>query len=116
VKTRETLPPGYVNVGNSNDPTQGLEYVVGLAVPVTVENEVALLATIRYLVFDDALVNNLFLGNSKTGNMYFQEGENSTLVDYYPSSGDVTAPVASINGTVTAVESDTWGGVKSLYR
>jgi hypothetical protein len=115
IKNGETLPPGAINVGNSNSPAAGLGYTVGLAVPVVVVDGIATLVTISLLVLT-VEENFIYLNNSSTGNMYYQEGASGTLVDFHPSSGNSADPVAAIAGTVTPVEASTWGGVKSLYR
>lgn len=115
IKSSETLPPNALNLGDANSPAAGLNYIVGLAVPVPVENGITWLATIGLtpLNVDE---NFISLVNSPLGNMYYQEVATKTLVNFYPSSGNSADPVAAISGTVTPVESSTWGGVKSLYR
>ena len=93
---------------------------MGLGVPVAVVNEAVVLAEMKFLVFDDNLENLIYIENSGNGNLYFQEAGGGKLVDFYQSSGDVLNPVFAINpgsgSGPTPVQSETWGGVKSLYR
>lgn len=114
-KLSETLPPGAINVGDATSPALGLDYTVGLATPIQVTGGNVTVVSFQFMV-QTADPIEIFIVNSRNGEMQFQEASGKTLVQAYPASSDQNLPAASFNGTVTATESETWGGVKALYR
>jgi hypothetical protein len=114
-KLAETLPPQAINVGDSSNPAAGLQYAVGLGVPMPVNNGTVTLVQFTFMVLVDTNID-VFIEESVGGNMYFQDTPNKELVDYYPSSSSPAMPVASFNGTAVPVDSESWGGVKAMYR
>lgn len=117
LKTGDILPPGALNVGSAPD------YVIGLATPLAVTNQAAVLATFSFLALD-ALPKNIFLGPTSApgvpGQMSFIDMLDPPLSAgfqvMYPSSGSAAAPVFSVNGAAVAIENQSWGNVKSLFR
>lgn len=116
VVQNETLPPQALNIGTPPD------YIVGLGLPITVTDNAVVLVSWRCRTFDDTVPQNFFLGpasiQSIAGKMAINHptDPNVPLVACYPASGDYAAPVFSVNGGAVAVEHETWGGVKSLFR
>lgn len=113
--TSQILPPQALNVGTPPD------FVVGLAVPIPVTNQAVVLITWRFRPFDDQ-PQSIFLAPtlapSIPGKMAIVDANDPKipLVAVYPASGSFAAPVFSVNGGAVAIENETWGGVKSLFR
>lgn len=110
-----TLPPNSIDVGTAPD------YVVGLAAPIPVVGGAVTLITWNVMVLD-AGTHEYYLGLTEfpsiDGTMAYQDADDpdAPLVSAFPSSYDFAAPVFSINGGPIAIEGETWGGVKALFR
>jgi hypothetical protein len=109
-----TLPPNSIDVGGG-DPVNGFDFIVGIGVPIGVNNGGVTLVTLQILSLSGA-PNAIFIGPSTVGNLYYQDTATKELVEFYPSSSDPSLPVFGINQTPVATESRTWGNLKSLYR
>jgi hypothetical protein len=124
-KLLDNLPSVSINVGDSSDINQGfLEYVVGIADsnPLAVVDEAAVLITFTFM----AVAPNPFvvtLGppggySSIPGQMAFypndQYSDDAQVM--YSVGGSHESPVFIFNGEAVAVETETFGSVKALYR
>jgi hypothetical protein len=106
-----------VDVGVSG-PTGG-DVIVGLATPLP-GGEVVIVHSFQYMLLAPMIVD-IFLGDSSSpslpGGLPVIQEAGGDLMTVGTSTGGPEIPVASINGEcAVAVESDTWGGLKSLYR
>jgi hypothetical protein len=114
--TNEFFPADAIDVGAKPS------YAVGFASPVPVVGGTVVLNTWRFMVDDDAqydIFMDITRFPSLPGVMAILDAEDTDdpLSPVYVSTGDFAVPVFSINGTAAvAIESDTWGGVKSLFR
>ncbi len=112
-----TLPPESIDIGQKPD------FVVGSATPYPVTDNAVVLITWTMMVTDLA-THNFFLEMtsipSLPGTMAFQDAggdpDGFPLVEAYPASGNSSDAVFSINGGAVAIETESWGNVKSLYR
>ena len=115
------LPPSSLNVGNRTNINEGfLDFIVGIDVnnPVPVVDDAATLITFQF-------INNSVEGftvsliptevPSIPGKLAFQ-GVSGELRELYPSSGDHGTPVFRFGSPVVAVESESFGTVKALFR
>lgn len=111
-----TLPTGAIDVGEGT-PLAG-NIIAGLANPVPAA-PATILVTWQYLllgVFPVEMYMTASEPSSVPGGLPVIQAE-GTLRTVGLSTGGPQNPVATINGgCVVAVENDTWGGVKSLYR
>ena len=119
-KLGQTLPTGSINVGADTDPFNA-EYAVGIATPVPVTGGLCSLLTWNCMTLTGGTYQ-FFLNPtsvpSVAGKMAintYVEG-NATLVGCMPSSDDFANPVFAVNGDVVAIENDSFGGVKALFR
>ncbi len=116
----EVLPPETINVGTAPD------YVTGSASPYPVANNAVVLISWEIMVLTGDVFEwylDITTPQSIPGTMAYQDAEDSNwnggnipLVSAYPSSGSSLLPVFSVNGGVMAVENESWGGVKALFR
>ena len=122
-KLSESFPANAIDAASDSD-----EYAVGYATPVAVvDNAIAVchwqlmvtttdpyhifLDTIRFDSIDGFMA---FIDAEDPNDTDWQDGN---LAPMHVSTGDKALPVFSINDTATvAVEAETWGGVKSLFR
>ena len=111
-----TLPPNAIDVG-SGTPASG-DIIVGLGTPLPAE-PATVLVTWQYLLLVPMSIE-MYLTASEPSSLpgglpvIQMDGE---LMTVGTSTGGPQNPVATVNlGCVVATESDTWGGVKSLYR
>jgi len=89
----------------------GFEVLLGDSPPY-LASEITVLAELEILVHTFTEPINLYVWEGA-----FYSVEDSGAVNANPSSGDWDLPVATINGLApVAVESDSWGGVKALFR
>jgi hypothetical protein len=121
-KLGEVFPPGSINVGDNQNIQDGyLEYIVGISsgYPYPVINESVVLVAITFL----HLVPNVtevtlappFYGGSIPGQMAYQSVEGDLRV-MYSMGGSHEAPVFIFQGEAVAVETESFGSVKALYR
>ncbi len=118
----EALPPDGIDAGTAPD------YVVGFGTPFAVVGNATVLIdwTLMMLSGDP---HEWYLGltsfPSLDGTMSYQDADDTTvphdqgnipLVSAYPSSGDYADAVFSVNGTAVAIENESWGNVKALFR
>ena len=106
-----------VDVGISG-PTGG-DIIVGLATPLP-GGEVVVVHSFQYMLLAPMAVD-VYVGASSTpslpGGLPVIQEAGGDLMTLGTSTGGPDIPVATINGEcAVAVESNTWGGVKSLYR
>jgi len=113
------VPPNSINAGDVSDMLAGLKYKVGLANPYPVTDGKAVLIDFTFMKTDSAPVY-IYLEDTDTGPIQYSvptaDPDVSYLVPAFTASGDQGTPVASFNGSAVAVESQTWGQLKSLYR
>ena len=112
--------PG-INLGDDQNIASGfVEYIVGFngSVPVTAE-ESAVLVTFTFLN-NNAVPVEVTLSEpsapSIPGGMAFKPDSQAVLKQMFPSSGDPDAPVFLFTGSAVAVENESFGAVKALYR
>ena len=117
-KLAEGLPAGAINVGDATVVANGLEYIVGLANSISVDQQAVTLFSLQLM----SLTGNpfeLFVGPTSKpsidGEMAFQS-VSPILIPMFSSAGAPGSAVFGFNTGVVAIESETWGGVKSLYR
>jgi len=98
------------------------DLLVGYSTPVAVTSGSAVLATFSFLVLDSEPYE-FFLGifSSPTfpNSMAYVDADDqygSDIVPLNPVSGDFAMPVFGINNNVVAIENESWGGVKALFR
>ncbi len=118
--------PGYI-VGEpyngfnmlTNMPGSGhVSFAVGMDVPNPDLESITILAVLEITVLEEGPVGIFVGGWSYDWPYYrpndFYHGPDTTL---YPSSGSSSFPVAMINGAApVAIDEQSWGGVKSLFR
>ncbi len=120
-----TLPGLFVLSQNFNGNAirlgEGNEYVVGFADPVPVSGVAAMMMTFSVMV-TDGNPKEVFLNTTTVpsipGFMAIVDGSivSNNLQAAWPSSGDYANHVFGINTGVVAVETESWGNVKSLFR
>ena len=105
-----------VNAGTGNDYAVGLNGVIP-STPATIVH------SFQFLTFDETMTVNLSLGPISAPSIpgaalpIVKNAGFNELMTVGLSTGGVEIPVAVVNGDCpVAVESETWGGVKSLYR
>jgi hypothetical protein len=120
-KLADVLPPGSINIGDNSDIIQGyLEYIVGIdyTVPLPVIDEAAVLISFQFVSFTVSPIE-VTLGPTSVpfypGQMAFL-GELDVVQVMHPVSGSLDAPVFIFNGAAVAVENESFGSVKALYR
>jgi hypothetical protein len=116
VTLSRTFPVNAIDVGAPPS------YVVGFATNVPVVNQAIVLCTWSFMASTNAQFD-IFLDITRFPGLAGEMAVNDVndpdepLSAVYVSTGDVGVPVFSVNGTAAvAIENDTWGGVKSLYR
>jgi hypothetical protein len=115
------LPPNNVDVGLRKNINEGfLDYVVGIDVnnPVIVADEAATLITFTFMNMSPAGFTVKLTPTEKpaiAGEMAYQ-GVQGELRIMYPSSGDHGNPVFQFGDPVVAVENESFGSVKALFR
>jgi len=113
------LAPG-LNIGYTDYIHEGyLEYIVGFSEGVPVVNEAAALIHFQFLNTNSGPVE-VTLGPvahaSIPGQMAFLYSNETPLEIMYPVSGHPDDPVFIFNGAAIAVETESYGSVKALYR
>jgi len=108
-----------VDLGNNNGPLDG-EYVIGLATPLPAAGSNVVFVTWQFLMLEEFAFSFYFGPHSlETLNLGLPAYEaGGYIVPLGVSSGDISLPVASVNGDCLANtnEATTFGHVKSLYR
>ncbi len=118
----EVFPPGSINVGDNTDINQGfLEYIVGISTdfPLIVTDESVVLMTIIFLKItasQTAITLKPTIPASIPGEMAFLGEEYEQLRVMHSISGSHDAPVFIFNGEAVAVETESFGSVKALFR
>ncbi len=122
------LPPESLDIGRFKNIQEGvLEFIVGIAsssaLPVT--DESVAMAKLTFLNLDSSLTG-VSLGpiediESIPGHMAYlgghsPDGPDFFLTTMYSMGGSHEAPVFVFNGEAVAVESESFGSVKALYR
>lgn len=116
------LPPENLDIGLRKDITEGyLDYTVGLAGPssLPVFDEAAVLVEFWFLNLNQDLTYVSLeptTGTSIPGQMDFIGEQNSGIQVMHSVSGSHDAPVFIFNGEAVAVETESFGSVKALYR
>lgn len=122
------LPPGSLDIGRYKDIQEGvLEFIVGIprnSAPQVVDGAIVV-AQLTFLNLDTT-VTEVSLGplgdlESIPGHMAFvglfeEEGSEPVLSPMYSIGGSHEAPVFVFNGEAVAVENESFGSVKALYR
>ncbi len=119
-KLGEVFPPGSINVGDSNNIGLGyLEYIVGFADDFPVTNESVVLVTITFLhaapIVTEVTLGPPLYGGSIPGEMAYQSVQGDLRV-MYSMGGSHEAPVFIFQGEAIAVEKESFGSVKALFR
>jgi hypothetical protein len=107
------FPTDALNIGTPE------EIICGFGHPVLVGSDnLVTLAMVSFLYISDQQF--IYIGPvsvpSLPGEMAYLGEDYLDLFPMYPSSGSHEAPVFAVNGTVVAVEKESWGNVKALYR
>lgn len=119
IKNTQTLPAGALDVGAGGQTAASGSIIAGLATPLDCTPATILVSWTYYVLALDPL--EIFIGASEPSSMpgglpVIQEA-GGDLMTVGTSTGGPGIPVAVVNGDApVAVESNTWGGVKSLYR
>ena len=119
-KLGEVFPGFNVNVGDNGNIGLGyLEYIVGFAEDVPVTNESVVLLMIVFMHTAEGVIE-VTLGpregnQSIPGEMAFQSVQGQLRV-MYSMGGSHDAPVCLFEGIAIAVEDESFGSVKALYR
>lgn len=103
-----------VNIGDWSDG----EFIVGYALPVSVADGNVVLAKISIFCSSNTRYDLSLNPTSKPGipgEMAFL-GEDGTIKQMYSIGGSIGATVFSIYGEAVAVENESFGSVKALYR
>ena len=121
------LPPGSVDIGEIKDINTGiLDFIVGIpdSEAVEVVDAAALLVRLTFLNFSSEVIK-VSLGPTEggwsiPGQMAFLGGmvphTPYELLPMYSMGGSHEAPVFEFNGSAVAVESESFGSVKAMYR
>jgi len=122
------LPPGSLDIGRYKDINEGiLEFIVGIDynIPAPVINESVEMAKLTFMNLSST-ITEVTLGpvqpnQSIPGEMAFLGGHQPSGTDYilttmYSMGGSPDAPVFVFNGEAVAVETESFGSVKALYR
>ena len=111
-----TFPANAIDIGAKPD------FVVGFATSVPVTGNAVVLCTWQFMALAPTKFNTFFNVASIPsipGTMAIVDANDDgpNLVSVYPSTNDFAVPVFSVNGTdAVAVENESWGGVKALFR
>jgi len=120
-KLGEILPPESINIGETSNILAGyLEYVVGIGTDWPVINESVVLVAFVFLhtapgVIEVTLGPISNFNPSIPGHMAFQSVPGHLLI-MYSMGGSHDAPVFLFEGEAVAVENETFGSVKALFR
>ena len=113
-----SFPVQAINIGTAPD------YIVSFGSPVPVVDQRVVLVTWEFFVLDTATYNT-YLGVTDfpavEGAMGILDSEDEFYPDgvqaMHPSTNDYDVPIFSVNGDAAiAVEEQSWGGVKALFR
>jgi len=121
-KLGEVFPPGSINVGDNSDINQGfLDYIVGISTdyPLIVTDESVVLMTIIFFkvtASQTAITLKPIIPASISGEMAFLGEDYEQLRAMHSISGSHDAPVFIFNGEAVAVEKESFGSVKALFR
>lgn len=122
------LPPGSLDIGRYKNVQEGiLEFIVGIDfnIPPQVVNESVSVARLTFLNLDTSVTEVSFgpieAPQSIPGQMAFLGGHNTSGPDYiltpmYSMGGSHEAAAFIFNGEAVAVENESFGSVKALYR
>ena len=121
------LPPGSIDIGLEKDINSGeLGFVVGIpnTSAVVVVDEAAMLIRLTFLNLNSGVTQvsaGPYLGGiSIPGHMAFLGGVGPmppyVMLPMYSMGGSHEAPVFEFNGSAVAVESESFGSVKAMYR
>ena len=97
-------------------------YLVGYPTPVPVTSGSAVLVTWTLIALDldpHKVFMGLFENPTYSDSNAYVDADDTPGADVapmYPVSGGFDMPVFGINGSVVTVETESWGGVKALYR
>jgi len=119
-KLGEVFPPQAINVGDNNNIGEGyLEYIVGLGADWPVINESVVLLTITFMHTAPGVIE-VSLGPTSVpaipGWMAYQSVPGDLRVMYSIAGAIHEAPVFLFGGFAIAVETESFGSVKALYR
>jgi hypothetical protein len=122
------LPPGSIDIGRYKDINEGfLEFIVGTTIssPVLVDNEAAVMVTFTFMNLGSG-ITEVSLGpiegnQSIPGQMAFLGGPEESghpyyLTAMYSMGGSHDAAVFAFNGEAVAVDIESFGSVKALFR
>ena len=119
-KLGEFYPENSINVGDNTNIGLGyLEYVVGFAADVPVTDESVMLVRIMFMHTAPGVIEVTLGptegGQSIPGEMAFQSVPGQLRI-MYSMGGSHDAPVFLFEGIAIAVEEESFGSVKALYR
>ena len=118
----EVFPPSSINVGDNSDINQGfLDYIVGVSSddPLIVTDESVVLMMFTFMkvtASQTAVILKPIIPASISGEMAFLGEEYEQLRVMHSISGSHDAPVFIFNGEAVAVETESFGSVKALFR
>ncbi|MEN8005543.1 MAG: hypothetical protein ABFS42_00925 [Candidatus Krumholzibacteriota bacterium] len=118
-KLADTLPPTAVNVGDNSDINQGfLEYIVGLGTSMDVSAASATLISFQFMT-TSPLPTTITLTQTSApsiaNEMAFQSVTGQLRV-MHNASGTKDGIVFAFNGEPVAIENESFGSVKALFR
>ena len=113
------LPPTSINIGDVDHINEGyLEYIVGIGNDWPVTNESVVLIEFTFLHAAPGVIE-VFLAPTSypyQPDTIVYQSEVGHLVPMYPISGSFDAPVFLFEGEAVAVENQSFGSLKALYR
>ncbi len=118
-KLAEVFPGDNINVGDNSDIAQGfLEYIVGFATDHPVTDESITLITFTFMHTAPGLIEISLSPTSKPsipGEMAYQSIPGDLRV-MNTAAGLLGGPVYAFDGSAVAIEIETFGSIKALYR
>jgi len=120
-KLAEVFPGNNVNVGDNSDIGQGfLEYIVGFAASHPVTDESITLVTFTFMHTAPGPIEVILTPTSKPAfpdQMVYQNASVAgDLRQMFTAAGPDGGPVYVFDGSAVAVENESFGSVKALYR
>lgn len=120
-KLAEVFPGDNINVGDNSDIGQGfLEYIVGFGGPHPVTDESVTLVTFTFMHTSAGVIEVSLTPTSKPAfpdQMVYQNASvPGDLRQMFTSAGPDGGPVYIFDGVAVAIENESFGSVKSLYR
>lgn len=118
-KLADAFPPTSLNVGDNSDLNQGfLEYIVGIGTDWPVTDQSVWLISFQFMALNATKTDVTLTATTKPntpGEMAYQS-VSGDLRRMYNASGTEGGVVFAFNGGPVAVENESFGSLKALYR